>query len=482
MRSLPVALTLLLVSGLAGLSKVASATTPVVTVTSPKNGSQDSSPVNFTASASSPDCSAGIASMRIYTAPSQSAYTTDSDKLDVNLTLSAGTYNTVVQAWDNCGGVGKTPVTVTVTAANSGPTPKFLYSSDSNGNRVYGYNINPSTGVITPTSQGSVVTASQPGRIASDQGGYRLYVVNVGSKDVEGYFINRSNGSLQQVPDAPGVIVGNPMAVVVHPSGDYVYVTSGVSSTENYVAAFAVQGNGSLVQIPGSPFPTQNDPVAAVIDPTGSFLYVSAFDAQSVDAYQIDKSSGALSPVPGEPFAIPDGSGKCGAWDLAIEPGGKRLLAPEQCGGNVAVFNINTSTGALTNAPYSPFVDPAPSPEGLNLSSIAVDPQNRWWYLYEAIPEEIEGGDLATLTAQDKAERTGEQCGDLLRADPSGRFVYALGNTTGNGVCGASPGAILGYSVNQSNGTLTPLPGSPWASPTPDNPAGFEGDGLVVTQ
>jgi 6-phosphogluconolactonase (cycloisomerase 2 family) len=483
MKSLPFALTVLLVSGLAGFSKVASATTPVVTVTSPKNGSQDSSPVNFTASASSPDCSAGIAAMRIYTAPGQSAYTTDSDKLDENLTLAAGTYNTVVQAWDNCGGVGKTPVNITVTAASAGPTAKFLYSSDSNGNLVYEYNIDASTGVLTPTSQGTAVTGSKPGRIASDQGGYRLYVANIGSKDVEGYFIDRSNGSLQQVPGAPGVVAGIPIAVVVHPSGDYIFVASTVSSTENYIYTFAVQSNGSLLPVAGSPFATQDNPSAAVIDPTGNFLYVAPVQTTYVDAYRINTSNGTLTPVPGEPFLLPDNTAnsQCGAFDLAIEPGGKRLLAPEECEGQIAVFNINSSTGALTNAPYSPFVDPRQVPqEPEDIASIAVDPQNRWWYLYESIPEEIPSGDIATLTPQDTAERTGQQCGDLVRADPSGKFVYALGNTTGNSVCGASPGAILGYSVNQSNGTLTPLPGSPFPSPAPDYPGGE--DGLVITQ
>jgi hypothetical protein len=72
-----------------------------------------------------------------------------------------------------------------------------------------------------------------------------------------------------------------------------------------------------------------------------------------------------------------------------------------------------------------------------------------------------------------------KQCGDIIRADPSGKFVYAIGNTQGNGECGASPGAILGFSVNQSNGTLTPLPGFPLASPNADYPGE---DGLVVTR
>jgi hypothetical protein len=99
--------------------------------------------------------------------------------------------------------------------------------------------------------------------------------------------------------------------------------------------------------------------------------------------------------------------------------------------------------------------------------------------LYEEFPGEIPGGDIATLTAQDKAERTGQQCGDIIRADPSEKFVYAIGNTTGNGVCGSSPGAILGFSVNQSNGTLIPLPGFPLASP---NAHYYGEDGLVVTR
>jgi polyvinyl alcohol dehydrogenase (cytochrome) len=88
--------------------------TPVVTVTSPINNSKLGSPVNYVASAASPLCAKGISAMRIYTAPGVSAYTVDSDQLNTNLKLSAGTYNTVVQAWDKCGGVGKTAITISV--------------------------------------------------------------------------------------------------------------------------------------------------------------------------------------------------------------------------------------------------------------------------------------------------------------------------------------------------------------------------------
>ncbi|MFZ1156650.1 MAG: hypothetical protein WAO10_02630 [Candidatus Sulfotelmatobacter sp.] len=42
------------------------------------------------------------------------AYTVNGGSLDTYLAMSNGNYNTVVQAWDNCGNVYKTPVSITV--------------------------------------------------------------------------------------------------------------------------------------------------------------------------------------------------------------------------------------------------------------------------------------------------------------------------------------------------------------------------------
>ena len=188
-----------------GIGTAASATTPVVTVTLPTNNSTVPSQVHYVATASSPQCAKGIAAMRIYSAPSVGAYTVNSNSLDTNITLSPGTYNTVVQAWDNCGGVGKTPVTiiVKVTSVGGGQPAKFLYSTDYVSGKVYGYVINPTTGALTPNGQNPPWAHWGPTRVASDKGGYRLYVVNQGSKDVNGYFINRSNGYLSSIPGSP---------------------------------------------------------------------------------------------------------------------------------------------------------------------------------------------------------------------------------------------------------------------------------------
>ena len=97
---------------------VKSGGTTGVFVTSPANNSTVGSPTNFVATATT-SCSLGVASMGIYTAPSQLAYVVNGASLNTNLSLSAGTYNTVVQEWDKCGGAATTPITITVNSVRS---------------------------------------------------------------------------------------------------------------------------------------------------------------------------------------------------------------------------------------------------------------------------------------------------------------------------------------------------------------------------
>jgi hypothetical protein len=92
-----------------------------VWVSWPPNNSTVGSPVLFTATATS-TCSKGVASMGIYTAPSpdKRVYVTEGSSLKTTVALAPGTYNTVVQEWDNCGGSTFTPVKITVGAKTLG--------------------------------------------------------------------------------------------------------------------------------------------------------------------------------------------------------------------------------------------------------------------------------------------------------------------------------------------------------------------------
>jgi hypothetical protein len=99
----PALATLIVLSSLASRSSAV-----VVSVSSPTNNSQFASPAHYVASATSPQCPQGIIGMRIYLAPRLVAYKAPSNSIDTQLKLTPGNYKTVVQAWDACGGVGKT--------------------------------------------------------------------------------------------------------------------------------------------------------------------------------------------------------------------------------------------------------------------------------------------------------------------------------------------------------------------------------------
>lgn len=127
-----------------------------VTVTSPANNSTVSSPVSYVATATT-TCSKGVASMGIYTAPYQLAYVVGGASLNTTLTLSPGTYNTVVQEWDNCGGAATTPITITVSAGSSSGGTFYNLHTQSGWT---GYGLLPPSYAIcsTCTPQGPKVT------------------------------------------------------------------------------------------------------------------------------------------------------------------------------------------------------------------------------------------------------------------------------------------------------------------------------------
>ncbi len=365
------------------------------------------------------------------------------------------------------------------------PPAKFLYSADNAGGKVYGYRVNPTTGSLTPTGQNPPWAHWGPTRVASDKGGYRLYVINQGSKDINAYYIYRNNGYLVNVPGSPFKIGQTPTDVVVHPSGKYVFVTA----QSHYVYAFHVQSNGSLAPVPGSPFSSVSEPEALAVDPQGKFLYVSSYPATStagtseVDAYSISSTDGALTPVPGSPYIEPNSSSCAnGAWDVAVHPSGNFLVLPNLCEG-IVVYRISRSTGTLSLVKGSPF--PVPYPPFPTVQSVAMDPLGQYFwvstdYCHSGCSQSTDTWKFNTTTGVPTYLESGlNGCGLLTRSDPSGKFLYAIADVNGSGCAGSvvKP-AVLGLSVNRTNGALTNIPGSPFPSP---NSEWFLSDGLAVT-
>jgi uncharacterized repeat protein (TIGR01451 family) len=132
----------------------------------------------------------------------------------------------------------------------------------------------------------------------------------------------------------------------------FVYVNN--QDTINTISGFSVSPTGALTAVPGSPFATGGIGSTTtcygldrmVISTSDKFLFVSNSGDQTISVFQID-FAGSLTAAPGSPFAsglLLDG---CGGISLAVTPDGKFLMASSN--GQIQSFNV-AANGALTPA------------------------------------------------------------------------------------------------------------------------------------
>jgi 6-phosphogluconolactonase len=110
-----------------------------------------------------------------------------------------------------------------------------------------------------------------------DPGGKFVYVTNFFGRSVSAYAINDKTGVLTPVPGSPFGTGGKATFLTVDPTGHFIYVTDFESSIDANVAGFSINRNtGALTSVPGSPFATERDPFAVAVDPSGEFVYVAS--------------------------------------------------------------------------------------------------------------------------------------------------------------------------------------------------------------
>jgi 6-phosphogluconolactonase (cycloisomerase 2 family) len=458
------------IAALFALISIAFASTPVLVVKSPSNGASAQSPVHFQATATSSSCSKGISAVGVYTAPGVLAYSIYGSTLNTYITLNPGSYNTVVQTWDNCGGVAKTPISLKVTGAVK--PASFLYATISNYdygntvNEVMGFQV-LSNGSLASTGQAPVKANVFPNSSAANKTGNYLYVGDMVSGDVFAYKIQLNNGYITPVPGSPFPVNRSVTAVAVHPTGKFVYATRDENAAGDGVEVFAVQSNGVLTQIPGSPYATETGPQALVVDPSGKYLYVGD-GAGYIEAFTIDQTSGALTPLPGSPYKITTTKPACGPFptDL-VDCAGKRLYSANAFDDSISGYNIEPTTGSLSLIKGSPFPDEGGCSSGGGLplafdpESLAIDSTGKFLYGGNGDSEEIAiyaiefNGALRFI----KYTPNTSACPGQIRTDIKGNYLYANAcSNTGNV-------GITEFSIDHSTGALTPLPTSPYVLP-----------------
>jgi 6-phosphogluconolactonase len=348
----------------------------------------------------------------------------------------------------SCGGSGKLPTFGTAHNA---------YVTLPTSGSVLQLHIDGLTGAVTTAAQTPRVLGTSPTGLALLSKKF-LYVANAGANTISVFNV-ASDGtlSLSGTPTPAGG--STPYAATIDPTGKYLLVTN--SSLSDSISVFSIDsGSGALTPVPGSPFFANDTPSEILITPNSNLVYVTNPRIGSVTAFTFSTSTGALTQVPGSPFA--SGSGASG---LTADGSGQHLYVANTSAlnpasttvGNISGFNINTTTGVLTPIPGSPFTSAVGSGPG----PLVLDPSGR--FLFATTP----GGNYSVwvfsignggqLTAVGSSPYSVPAGGLFALIDPRGNFFY-IGSQSANG--------IAGYTYDQNNGQPTLITHSPFSTGT----------------
>ena len=338
-------------------------------------------------------------------------------------------------------GSGSGPIAAPATSSN---VTGFAYVAHFAENNVSAYTINGSTGALSEVTGSPFATGVGPVSVEVDPSGKFAYVANGGSNNftdtISVYAVDASTGALTNVTTTPAGR-SSLRSMTADPRGKFVYTTSGGSRTASFeVDAFTIDGTtGALSPVAGNPFFAGTNPSSIAIDPSGKFAYVTNQAAASVSSFAIDLATGTLT-----------STGRASVGDaplsVVVDPSGRFAYV---AGSGISVYTIDATTGALTEIPGSPFAT------ANGFFSIAIEPTGRFAYVANTA-----GVSAFAINASSGAlsEISGSPFGSgvaSITVDSSGKFVYALVES-----------GIAGFAIDPSTGALTEIAGSPLASPT----------------
>ena len=338
----------------------------------------------------------------------------------------------------------------------SGPNHNAYVTLPARGS-VLLLHINGATGAITLGAETPQVLATTPTGIALLPSKKFLYAVNSFANTIS-IFKVASDGTLALTGTPTPAGGSSPNAAVIDPSGKYLLVTNNLS---NNVSVFSIDAGTGALSLVGSPVPANANPAEILIVPSGKFVYVTNPGIGTVTAFTF--SNGVLSQMPSSPF-----SSDLGAFGLAVDGSERFLYVANPAAsnpppfkfttGNISGFNIDPSTGALTPILGSPFT----ATNGKGPSAVTVDPSGK--FVYATTPGSSfsiwcftitsTNGQLVAVTNSPFSLTAG---GLFALIDPSGNRLY-IGSQDANG--------IAGYTYDPSTGAPTAIAGSPFSTRT----------------
>jgi len=313
------------------------------------------------------------------------------------------------------------------------PSGNFAAVVSSTDGNVSILSITPGTGALAhvPGSPFAPASFDGPFVLAFDPLGRFAYVCSFLTPRISAFTIDAVTGAVAEIPGSPFALPPGTFAssAVVRPGGGALIVADGVGN-ELYVFEID-QVTGGIAGVPGSPFATGQFPQALHVSDDDAQLHVVCNDDNEVALHGIHATTHELSPegsvrTQEEPVAIAVANGTA---PVTYRP--TRLYATTVSlggtPGEILVFTVNPTTGALTQIPGSPFPGggaPAQSVKDRRRDLLYVVTHDNFLggggdvYRYDLNP--LDG---SLLWAGLGVLSTGADIGTLV-LEPAGRFAY----------------------------------------------------------
>lgn len=275
-----------------------------------------------------------------------------------------------------------------IAVATQGGT-SFLYAANDGSGTISAYSINPVAGSLTRVAGSPFLADGGNGgdySLTTAPNGELLFATADTETDIHVYSI-AGNGSISQVAGSPFPIGVNAQGLKVTPNGKFLLVGEG---SANAVGVYSIASSGALIAVPGSPFPTSASPLDVDVNCAGDLVFViddGSYNGSysTIDVFSMSRE-GSLAPVSGNPFYNGSSSTNGG---LALSPNGEYLFVTDTFSSEISALAVS-SDGALSQVPGSPFAT-SDWPGGVSATA-----DGKFVYAALFAVAEIEGRSIAT--------------------------------------------------------------------------------------
>ena len=229
------------------------------------------------------------------------------------------------------------------------------------------------------------------------------------------------------------------------------------TTTSNQILGFSIASSGALTPIASTPGPANSPSIAGA----GWGLLFADNPSNQVVGESQDIQSGLLTAVPGSPFSLGSVSG--GPNSIMIGPNNGNFYATEPDGTIVGyAISGNVPSVPLTGSPYAAGIAPSQMAFAQLPSSSSAT-----YTLYASDSGDPNGGILAFTIALDGS--LSPIAGSPFPTAPNAGPSYLLNGENNAGsqflfVSLSNAGQIAGFSIDNTTGGLTPVPGSPFTA------------------